>query len=368
VLESSSSGEQHWIFSKHFDLAIFLIPLGLAALSPLSLLLGPMPHIPLWAFVLFIAAFDVAHVWATVYRTYLDHEELIRRWRLYLVPIPFFLYLSFQLHYHSSVLFWTILAYVAIFHFVKQNYGFVALYRVRKRERSTFDYRLDKWTVWVGALGPVLWWHATPMREFDWFNAGESFVLRLPLELMPLLNLIYGLTVVVYIGRQIQRKVCDGFVNPGKNLIMAAHFVTWAVGIRLTSHPLISAAFLNLFHGIPFIAIIWYYCNRKWEDGESSARTSQLVQFLSRKKNWFLFFLVIFVPALVEETLWDWLVWERYLPQFLSISLPSLNHFALSVAVAVLSLPQIMHYYLDAYIWKFDGSNPDLATHLNLRP
>lgn len=364
---TSDSPEGNWIFSKRFDLSIFLIPLGLAALSPLSLLLGPMPYIPLWAFLLFIVAFDVAHVWATMYRTYLDHEELTRRWSLYLLPLPVFLLLSFRLHYHSPTTFWTILAYVAIFHFIKQNYGFVALYRLKKGERGAFDYHLDKWAIWVGALGPVLWWHATPMRQFDWFNAGESFILRLDPLFIADITVIYALTVLVYLLRQLQRWLRDGFVNPGKNLVMAAHFLTWAVGIRFTSHPLISAAFLNLFHGIPFIGIVWYYCNRKWKHREAPARTSAWVQYLTRRTHLALFFLAILVPALVEETLWDALVWERYIPQLFGVTLPGLNHLALSLVVALLSLPQIMHYYLDAYIWRFNGSNPDLATNLNLR-
>ena len=34
------------------------------------------------------------------------------------------------------------------------------------------------------------------------------------------------------------------------------------------------------------------------------------------------------------------------------------------LAVAALSTPQIVHYFLDARIWRFDGSNPGLREYL----
>jgi hypothetical protein len=36
----------------------------------------------------------------------------------------------------------------------------------------------------------------------------------------------------------------------------------------------------------------------------------------------------------------------------------------LSVVVPLLILPQATHYVLDAWIWKFDGSNPGLRAYL----
>jgi len=356
----------NWIFSKKFDLGIFLLPLGLAALSPLVLLLEPFEQMPLWAFLLLLVSFDVAHVWSSLYRTYLDPDEYSRRPLLYLLPIPIFLFLSFRIHYYSPVLFWTLLAYVAIYHFIKQNYGFLVLYKVKKGESSSLDFYLDKWTLYAGALAPVLWWHATPTRHFDWFNAGEEFAFRIDPVFAREIGLVYFLFLGLYLIRQVYVWRTLRYFNPGKQLIMAAHYLTWAVGIYATDNPLISAAFLNLFHGIPFLAIIWYYCNRKWSDPVRSTR-SKLLAFLSQRKRWYLFYLLIFVPALLEETIWDGFVWQVYMPDLLALPLPQVDHFAMSLFVAALSLPQILHYFLDAWIWKFDRSNPDLPEFLNLR-
>ena len=42
----------------------------------------------------------------------------------------------------------------------------------------------------------------------------------------------------------------------GKNLVMVASWISWGVGISMADSPIISAAFINLLHGIPFLAIV----------------------------------------------------------------------------------------------------------------
>ena len=115
-----------WLVSRRFDLSMFLLPAAIAlALVPVgSLFSGELPF-PMW--ILCVLMIDVAHVWSTLYRTYLDREELARRPRLYLlVPIAAFLF-AFSLSAISMPVFWTGLAYLAVFHFVRQQYGWVAL-------------------------------------------------------------------------------------------------------------------------------------------------------------------------------------------------------------------------------------------------
>ncbi len=358
-----------WLVSRRFDLGMVLTPAAAALVS--LLLLGTGPEIPLWAFLLLIVAFDVAHVWATIYVTYLD-PEVWRRRRLLLIGTPLVaLFAAFRLHQHSPTLYWTILAYVAIYHFIKQLWGMVALYKARAGERSTFDYYLDRWTLWVGALGPVALWHASPSRQFDWFNAGESFIAPIDPALAPDIVFIMAGFALVYVGRQVQQRAR---FNVGKNLWMAASWVSWSVGIGFSDHPLVSAAFLNLFHGIPFIGLVWHRCSHRADDspceppGEPAADSPDDPAgrpWFSRR--WFWFYAPILILAVAEESLWDALVWKEYLPSIIGPSIGGeLSEIALSAAVAVLSVPQIVHYYLDAWIWRLDGSSPDLESAFSL--
>jgi|ETNmetMinimDraft_25_1059894.scaffolds.fasta_scaffold31884_1 hypothetical protein len=362
-MNSASMEPRRWIVSERFDLAILLIPFA-ASLASLFALRFQREAVPLWAFLILIVAFDVSHVWATVYVTYFDREVFRRRRLLFLLPLPVSFLIAYRLHIHSPSLYWSLLAYVAIYHFIKQQWGFIALYKARAGERHRFDYYLDKWTLWAGSLGPVLLWHASPARQFDWFNAGEFFIVRIDPELKPDIVLIMATFAATYFLRQVFLALGRKEFNLGKNLWMLFSWISWIVGIGLADHALISAAFLNLFHGIPFLALVWYRCNRRWEGRTKGP--SPLLAWLSQRRNWIAFYLVVLGLALIEESFWDGMVWHEYLPSLLGIKAPELSAQALSFWVALLSLPQIIHYFLDAWIWKLDGSNPDLETTLDL--
>ncbi|MDH5490656.1 MAG: hypothetical protein OEY14_01655 [Myxococcales bacterium] len=358
-------GARRWIVSARFDLWILGLPL-IASILSLATLGVEGEEIPLWAFLSLIVAFDVAHVWATLYLTYLDGRVVrARPWLLWL-PLPLSFLIAYRLHAHSASLFWTLLAYVAIYHFIKQQWGFIALYKARARERSRFDYALDRLTLWAGALGPVMLWHASPARQFDWFNAGESFIGTIPEALRPDLLIAMGGIGATYLIRQLTLWARGVPLNVGKNLWMASAWLSWSIGIGLSDHPLVSAAFLNLFHGIPFLALVWYRSHRNAAIRPPQDRRGIFLRWITRRRRWLIFYALVLLPAILEETLWDGLVWRVYLPELLSLGPASEDQIGLSFWIALLSLPQIVHYFLDAFIWKLDGSNPDLREALEL--
>lgn len=354
--------ERRWLFSRRFDVAMLLLPLLAALASLLTVHESWQGTLPLWAFLFVIVAFDVTHVWATLYVTYLDREVLRKRWLLLtLTPLLAF-GIAYRVHSHSSTLFWSILAYVAIYHFIQQQWGFIALYKSRNEEHSRIDYYLDRWTLWVGALGPVLLWHASPMRQFDWFNAGESFIFRLDASFRPEIIGTMGLFGATWIARQAQVVLGGGRLNQGKVLWMVCSWVSWAVGIGLSVHPFVSAAFLNLFHGPQFLAIVWYRGRHRFRRHPEA--TTPALSGIFRRGRWLIFYAALLLLAVAEEALWDGAVWRVYLPDMLSLPDSAPEGVALSMWVALLSVPQISHYYLDAWIWKLDGSNPDLLSFL----
>lgn len=352
-----------WIVGPYFDVLIVVIPF-LVATGALFGFRALGVKEPLWAYLLCFIAFDVAHVWSTIYVTYLDGENFRRRRLLYFVPVPVTLVGAFLLHLWSPTAFWTAISYFAIFHFAKQQYGFIAIYKAKAKERSRFDYHLDKWTLWVGALGPVLLWHATPAGQFDWFDESARFLLQPPPTWTPY---VYGVMIVVavlWVSRQIERAALAGAFNFGKTMWMVGAWVSWFVGLRMADHLLVSAAFLNLFHGLPFLALVWWRCNHKWEGRAEEAKRvgSGLIAWLSQRRRWVFFYGFVFSIALIEEAIWDGMVWGTYLPQALGTSPPTTNALQLSFWVALLSTPQIVHYVLDGFIWKMNEHNADLRS------
>ena len=135
---------------------------------------------------------------------------------------------------------------------------------------------------------------------------------------------------------------------------------------------LLGLAWLNLFHAFPSILLVQIYCRNRWATLEPLGAVDRFTSVVTSR--WPLYLLALFAAAFVEELLWDLFVWQQHLPRILwpawwahateEEKAIELSPRALSVAVAALSTPQIVHYFLDARIWRFDGSNPGLREYL----
>src|ERR1044072_5445606 len=108
-----------WLFSARVDLAVFL---GSAVVSLVALWVGARAGVlyadtPDWAWIPAVLLIDVAHVYATGFRVYLDTDELMRRpWLYALVPLIGFGF-GVALYSEGELVFWRALAYVGVFHF-----------------------------------------------------------------------------------------------------------------------------------------------------------------------------------------------------------------------------------------------------------
>lgn len=374
----STADASRWIVNRPVDLALLAVP---AAFTVLALCL-PVPKegpdgagVSLLAFLFLIVAFDVAHVWSTLYLTYANPAVVLRRRLLLALPVPLTIWFSYRLHLHDPSLFWTLIAYVAIHHFASQQWGFIALYKFRHQERDPIDKSLDKLALWTGALGPVVYWHTLDV-QFDWFGHGERFIHKLPPTLQGDILLLMTAVGSVYVARQITHARAGRF-NWGKNLWMLAVWASWGLAVYRLDHPLVSLACINLLHGIPFLALVWVRLHRYWatqSDPEVRGR-SRLVAFLSgtgdskpaSKLGWIglaaLFYLPLLVLAVLEEGAWERYVWG------VRVDLAwKPTEAQLSFVVALLATPQIVHYILDGWLWKMDGSNPDLNIALGKSP
>jgi hypothetical protein len=109
-----------WLFSPQVDVAVFG---GSALLSFALLAIGAQFGVlhsdaPEWAWIAGVLLVDVAHVWSTIFRTYLDPNQLRARPLLYItVPVAAYV-IGLALYSLGALTFWRCLAYLAIFHFV----------------------------------------------------------------------------------------------------------------------------------------------------------------------------------------------------------------------------------------------------------
>ena len=337
-----------WLFSARLDLAVFL---G-SALASLALLavggaLGILhQETPGWAWVSAILLIDVAHVYATGFRVYFDRRELARRPVLYFgVPVLAFWGCA-GLYTLGSLVFWRVLAYLAVFHFVRQQYGWVALYRAKADEREPWERRLDTAAIYLATIYPLIYWHANLPRGYEWFIK-EDFLPVVPF-VSDVLGPIYWGVMAAYL---IKAAWCwrQGRANPGKDIVVATTAVCWYVGIITFNSDYAFTVTNVIIHGVPYMALVyWYWQMRRPHEENAQQKTWRMLV---------MFFGTIWLLAYVEELLWDQSLWQER-PWLFGSEFVSGEWNA--VLVPLLAVPQVTHYVLDGFIWK-RRRNPEVS-------
>jgi hypothetical protein len=354
--ESSTHAPQPvWLFSATTDLLTFS---GSALAALLLVMTGHRAgwldsDEPEWLWVAAILMIDVAHVYATAFRVYLDPPELQRRpWLYWLTPALAFL-LGWAVHSESSIWFWRILAYLAVFHFVRQQYGWVALYRARNGEQDRWGWWIDSVTIYAATVYPLLYWHGNLPRQFHWFL--EDDFLSLPLVVASVARPLYWVVMVIYFGRSAWRAAVTGFSNPGKDLVVLTTAVCWYVGI-ITYNSVFAFTVTNvIIHGVPYMVLVYRFrCSSVPQAERPRSRTRLLLAFLG----------TVWLLAYIEEMLWDLCLWHDRPWLFGSWwNLDAASGFL----IPLLAVPQLTHYILDGFIWR-RRSNARVSSLVTRRP
>lgn len=345
-----------WLFSARLDALLF----GGSALGSVLLVavgqgFGAGAVTPLWAWVLLVMGIDVAHVWSTLFRVYLDGDEVRRRPGLYW-GAPVLAYVVGVLAYQASALtFWRLLAYVAVWHFARQQVGWMALYG-RRDQSSPRILRFDAAVVYAATLGPVVWWHAHLPRPFEWFVDGD-FVEGLPPSVGTVALALDGAVLGAWLLVQGVRAARGARVHPGKLLLVASTTVVWFGGIVLASNDFAFTAMNVVLHGVPYLALSFRYARGRQAEATGYQGPGRLVRYGLPA-----FLLALLALAWVEELAWDTLVWHER-PALFGAGGFELGPLLLALVVPLLALPQTTHYLLDGFIWR-SKENPLLARRL----
>lgn len=364
-----------WLFSPAVDLAAFL---GSAVLALLLLVLGASLGVlhsdsPEWTWVTAVLLIDVAHVYATGFRVYAHREDFqSRRWLFLLTPLLAFL-IGWAVYSEGSdgpMRFWRILAYLAVFHFVRQQYGWVALYRTRAGENSLAGRWIDTAAIYLATVYPLVWWHSHLPRNFWWF-LNEDFA-KIPESVATILEPVYWAALLLYFGRSLLRGFRRGEWNPGKDIVVATTALCWHIGIITFNSDYAFTVTNVVIHGVPYFVLVYWYRFRPQYDAAEQARVSRSTaesesagpgrngSGKSKTIQQVTFFLgTLWLLAFVEELLWDRGVWHERSWLFGSawVADPQQSEQLQRILVPLLAVPQITHYILDGFIWK-RRSNP----------
>jgi len=333
-----------WLFSPAVDVAAFG---GSAVLSFVALAVGwhfgwldgEKADTPEWTWIAGVLLIDVAHVWSTLFRTYLDREEFRRRPGLYLLVPAVGLAAGVALYSldDNGRIFWRCLAYLAVFHFVRQQYGWVMLYRAKCGERDRAGKWIDSLTIYLATVFPLVHWHSHLPRRFWWFLRGDFE--RIPTLAADLLEPVYWSMLALYFARSLWRRIDSGFANPGKDLVVFTTALCWYVGIVAINSDYAFLVTNVVIHGIPYLVLVYWYGWMRGRESKNSSRVRTIAIFVA----------TVWALAFAEELLWDRVVWKER--SWLFGSPWPLDEWRW-LFVPLLALPQLTHYILDGFIWR----------------
>jgi hypothetical protein len=354
IAAPTTSFKQAWLSSARWDCLWIISPAFLSSAIVL-LLHNQIPesqNVPLWVWVCFVLSIDVAHVYATLFRTYFDTQSFEKN-RGLLLALPAVAWVGGCLLYSLNALFfWRTLAYLAVFHFIRQQFGFAVLYSRKDPDEVKKFKWLDCAAIYMATIYPMLYWHTNMPRNISWFVAGD-FVENVP-EVVGQIGLaVYVLVAVLYLAKECFFGLKIKFLNVPRNLLIAGTALSWWTGIITFNSDMAFTITNVVSHGIPYMALIWLYHHK---DGAEGAK--KLVKKREWKKalisNALIFFAFLVALAYLEEGLWDGFVWREHLSLFAPFAvLPVISDAAvLAILVPFLALPQSTHYLLDGFIWR----------------
>jgi hypothetical protein len=326
-----------WIFGGSFALPLLLVLLA-------QLFGVPNRDLPEWAFLAFVVGVDVAHVYATLFRTYLDREELHRHWLRYALAPVLAYAAAVALWAQSPLALFRVLAYLALWHFVRQQAGWVALYRARAGDRTWRTRLVDNAAVYAATLFPLFIWHVAPeSRRFAWFMAGDFVAASGAAALVPWARAAWLLALVTFVLEQLRKAYGARQLELGKSLVVLGTALTWYVGIVATNGDFEFTVTNVLPHGVPYLALLYFYARERRREAPrllgSRLVSAGLLGFLG----------LCLLAALLEEGAWARFVFYDHAGLF---GVGQLGAGAVALLAPLLVVPQAVHYALDGLLWR----------------
>jgi len=293
-----------------------------------------------------VLGIDVAHVYATLFRTYLDGAERRRHPGRY-VGIPLAVYVAgVSLHLASGATFFRVLAYLAVVHFVRQQVGWAALYRARAPS-SRADELVDSAALYAATGYPLLFWHAhLGEKQFAWLVAGDFVdVSAYAARLLPVARALWFVALAAFAWRQLHVAWAQRRIDVGKTALVVTTAVTWYVGIIGSSGDFDFTVTNVITHGVPYMVLLYSYGKATMPRAPAAFAGRVLARGA-------LAFVALLVGcALLEEYGWDRLIWHDHEWLFGSSDVRP-GRLATAFLVPLLALPQATHYLLDGLLWR----------------
>jgi hypothetical protein len=266
-----------WIIDRRSDLLWLLGSVGVSyAFVAAHAGLG-VPAVALWW--TWIVAFDGPHVFATLFRTYLDRQERLTRAPLLAGSLGFFALgpamfglsalLGSALPFHLFLAFASVWAY---WHVVRQHYGFMVLYKKKNGDMAPADNRVDNALLYVGQLAPFAAFAVTQQESRRMLGLSGPITWEGPFASACWAAL--GVAALLFAARQADLLLRGRAVNGPKVLfflavvpLAALVFSPW---VAQRSHFIAFFAYVTAFHNVQYHAIVWFYARNRYGTADAA--------------------------------------------------------------------------------------------------
>lgn len=358
-------GPPRWIVSRGFDLAWFF---GGAAIGLTAVALALMRWVPLiplvWGVYLVI---DGSHFAAAYTRTYADPVFLRERRALALGTLAAFaagpLSLALGVAFRSDLPWLGFLAgstMYAVYHLVRQHYGFLALYKSVNNDRG--DVVFDRWCLYLGCWLPYVHFLVThPRARVAARLAAEPSLAES--RLAAAIQAAWLVVVVAFVARAAVRArtvavlqkvlyALSAFAMYAITYWAVARFEPFYQGATTPDQDfLLIAIMVSVFHGVQYIGLVWFHNKRRYsgappEHGAASWINRSLPRYL-------------LVCLAITPVYWLVAYASGLFPGYqglvgMKVGPVTANQLAICVWWGL----AVHHYALDQYIWRVRKDAP----------
>jgi hypothetical protein len=169
------------------------------------------------------------------------------------------------------------------------------------------------------------------------------------------------MTVLAFVARRLHLRR-DG--HPAAMIVANVLLPTlsWWTGIVAFDDDRVFTLTNVVLHGVPYLALVWLTGGR----ARTNAAVARLGGRASPAQLALAYYGALALLAFAEEFAWDRVLWHERPMLFggAAAGSPAWDPAVESLLVALLSLPQLVHYVLDGFIWRVGPKNPELGPAL----
>jgi hypothetical protein len=303
---------------------------------------------------------DEGHVYATLFRTFFDKVEMKRRGHLIIGSLIGVALVHLILILISYKLFTHVLAYVALYHVVRQQIGFVHITFLKDPNKEVEDRKWDRGIIYLMTIACALYWfsHFEQTGKDFYFTKGDVFAI--PSFIGDVAIKLMWCGVIAYFIREVGKFRKYGQLNIAKYIVVSTTFIHWYLGLVATHYLFLFVAMTYFYHSIPYIALVYKY---------SARETGSLTQLRWTKifgpLKWVPFVLVFFLGSYIEYNGWFQVIPEAFAHIFV-VPLFTMSEATQNIFIGFMWVPLVTHYVIDGFIWKFSDPKSNLKSNLGI--